>query len=973
MNPSEFVAKWRHVELTERAASHTHFNDVCGLVGHPAPVEADPKGEWFAFERGVTKQRGGRGWADVWKKDCFGWEYKGKHKNLDAAYDQLLRYRENLENPPLLVVCDLDRIIIHTNFTRTVKKVHTIPLEEIGEPKNLEILGWLFNDPDKLKPGQTSEAVTIDAARELASVAEKIRDRVGDPAKVAHYLDRIVFCLFAERVNLLPDKLFRNIVAKSGLDPDRFARQVGQLFEAMAHGGDFGSDVIRHFNGNLFDDGAAIRLTAAEMAHIGSSARHDWGSVDPSIFGTLFEQGMDPTKRSQLGAFYTSVGDIETLIDPVVMQPLRREWAQAREGIEHILSADIHSSPAHESIEKARVGVQDFLDRLHKVRVLDPACGSGNFLYVALQKLQDLEKEVLVFANDHGIGGFQPLVGPWQLFGIEKNAGAFDLAQVTVWIGWLQWRRANGFRDVEEPVLRTLDNFRCMDAILDLSDPENPKEPEWPEADFIVGNPPFLGNKRMRSELGDDYCAALWKLYGDRIPAMTDLCGYWFEKARAAIEARTSRSAGLLATTGIRQVGSRRVLDRIEASSKIFFAISDRGWFDEKGAAVRICMVGFGRPEDSLPVVLDGRDVSVIHADLKSGSDLSGQQRLVENVGLCFMGTTKVGAFDIEENQARKLLCDANPHGRPNSDVLRPFRNGSDLVRVNSNRWIIDFGVGMPEDEAALYDGPFEYLVKQVKPERTQNARKSRAEKWWMLGETLPAFRRAVRGLHRYIATARVAKHRLFVWLDSVVLPDSKIIAIARDDDYSLGVLQSRLHEIWTLANCGWHGLGNDATYNPTTCFETFPFPKPTDKQRGAISDATRRLDELRSGHLIPPGSTREEVMEFPASIDGPWSRHVRDPDSRGIGVARYVRLVPRSSVEAKQFAKRTLTALYNDRPTWLEQAHEKLDTAVCAAYGLVPDLADEELLARLQPLNLERASTRPNNGEERAGNDPDS
>jgi type II restriction/modification system DNA methylase subunit YeeA len=966
MTVSEFIVKWQRVELTERSASQQHFLDLCQLFEHLKPAEVDPAGEWFTFERGADKHGGGKGWADLWKRGFFGWEYKGKHKNLDAAYDQLLKYREALENPPLLVVCDMGRIVIHTNFTATAKKVYEIPLSELGSPRNIEILRQLFHDPERLRPGLTSEATTAEVAERLARTAQGLRNRGLDASDVARFLDRIVFCLFAEDVGLLPKDLFSRVVEKSNRDPQRFAKLIGQLFEAMMGGGDFGLEEIRHFNGNLFIESHVLELTPDEIDAIQAAGRLDWGAVDPSIFGTLFERGLDPAKRSQLGAQYTSREDIETLIEPVVMRPLREQWEKTQQTIESLLATGKSSAaekgrPLSEKAahEKARAVAREFLERLSEVKVLDPACGSGNFLYVTLQEMKDLEKEALVYAGDKQLGAFLPMVGPWQFYGIEVNPYAFDLAQTTVWIGYLQWIRSNGFGTPPDPILRRLDrNFFCMDAILDLSDPDNPKEPEWPAVDFIVGNPPFLGNKRQRSELGGDYVKALWQTYEDRLPAMSDLCCYWFEKARGMIAAGRCQRAGLLATTGIKQVGSRRVIERINESGKIFFAVSDRDWVLD-GASVRICMVGFGPNDITNQPTLDGSLAPHINADLTAGCDLTQKRTLAANTGLCFMGTTKVGAFDIDEATALEMLRGVNPNGRPNSDVLRPFRNGSDLVRTPSNRWIIDFGVGTPMPDASLYEDPFEYIVKYVKPERERNNDKWRREHWWLLGRTLPDFRRAVGQCTRYFATPRVSKHRVFVWLDTVVLPDSKVIATALADNFSFGVLHSHLHEIWTLATCGWHGIGNDATYNPKECFETFPFPHPTPEQEDRIAQAARELAELRTRWLNSPEWTREEILEFPGSIDGAWARYVHDPDPRGIGTVRYPRLAPKDETAAKQLAKRTLTNLYNQRPTWLDLAHKRLDHAVFAAYGLRPDMSDDDILASLLALNLEREPAR--------------
>jgi type II restriction/modification system DNA methylase subunit YeeA len=652
MTVAEFVTKWRKVELTERSASQQHFLDLCEVFAHPKPAEADPAGEWFTFERGAAKHGGGKGWADVWKRGFFGWEYKGKHKNLNAAYDQLLKYREALENPPLLVVCDMDRLIIHTNFTATASKIYDIPLGELDTPRNIEIMRWLFHEPLKLRPDATSEAITTEVAERLGLVAQGLRQRGCDPTEVAHFLDRIVFCLFAEDVGLLPPQLFSKIVEKSR-DPEHFAKLIGQLFDAMNQGGDFGLETIRHFNGNLFTESPVLALTAEEIKHVQAAARLDWGAVDPSIFGTLFERGLDPAKRSQLGAQYTSRKDIETLIEPVVMQPLRREWEEAREAVENLLATGKRKPTGKEkpltrdaqgkADREARAVLRQFHERLETVKVLDPACGSGNFLYVTLQKLKDLEKAVLVYAGDKGLGAFLPRVGPWQFYGIEINPYAFDLAQTTLWIGYLQWIQANGFGWPNDPILSRMDNFQNRDAILDLTDPEHPREPEWPTVEFIVGNPPFLGDKKMRGELGDEYVETLRRLYKGRVPGGADLVAYWFEKARNQIAQNKCKRAGLIATQAIRKGMNNKVLEHIKESGDIFFAVSDQDWI-LNGASVHVSMVGFdsGYEEDR---ILDGKPVTSILNKLTGGDndapDVSKATwiQVVSAIGFCLKNT----------------------------------------------------------------------------------------------------------------------------------------------------------------------------------------------------------------------------------------------------------------------------------------------------------------------------------------------
>ena len=547
--------------------------------------------------------------------------------------------------------------------------------------------------------------------------------------------------------------------------------------------------------------------------------------------------------------------------------------------------------------------------------MLDPACGSGNFLYVSLALMKALEKEVIAFSFAHGLSDFSPRVHPRQLFGIETNEYAHELASAVVWIGYLQWKYRNAFDLTgESPILQPLDNIRLADAVLDFdaNGDGTPNEAEWPSADVIIGNPPFLGSKLIRRELGDEYVDAMFEVWADRVPREADLCCYWFEKARSQIEQGHVRRAGLLATQGIRGGRNRVVLDRIAESGAIFWAQSDREWTLD-GAAVHVSMIGFDNGSETTRE-LDGLEVSEIYTDLSSGeTDVTKARRLKENLGISFMGDTKGGPFDIPESDAKRFLAHPNPDGRPNSDVVRPWINGSDITRRSRGMWIVDFPPGMVMEEAALYEAPFEYVVENVKPIRLENKREAYAEHWWLHMEPRPGMRAALSGLERYIATPRVSKHRLFVWVSVDTLPDSAVIAFARDDDCFFGILHSRIHELWAL-NQGTQ-LESRPRYTPTSTFETFPLPYPTTEQRNHISEAAQYLDTLREGWLNPS------------------SGDVGDSELR----------------------RRTLTNLYNDPPTWLRLAHERLDEAVSAAYGWPADLTDGEMIARLLGLNLER------------------
>ncbi|MCC6454610.1 MAG: class I SAM-dependent DNA methyltransferase [Caldilineaceae bacterium] len=925
LTPQAFVAKWRDTTLKERAAAQEHFIDLCRLVGHPTPAEDDPTGERFTFEAGADKQGGGQGWADVWKRNYFAWEYKGKHANLDKAYQQLLQYRESLLNPPLLVVCDIDRILIHTNFTNTVKRVVEIGLDDLLTAEGMRALRAIFYEPEAFRAAQTTEQVTQEAATEFARLAEHLRKWGHEPERIAHFLIRLLFCLFAEDIELLPNGLFTRLVEKGRLQPDAFNRQLRQLFGAMAVGDFFGEHLVSHFNGGLFDDDRTVELDRDGLGILHRVASLDWSSIEPSILGTLFERSLDPAKRSQLGAHYTSREDILLLIEPVLMAPLRREWEGVQAKATDLAQRRDETSDAGTRTRRhneLRALIQRFFDQIAATRVLDPACGSGNFLYVALRQMLDLEKEVSQFASTVGLPGLFPQSSPAQLYGIELNEYAHELAQATVWIGYIQWLHENGYGVPSEPILKRLDNIRQMDAILAFDAEGKPFEPEWPEAEVIVGNPPFLGDKLMKSRLDINYVESLRTRYSGRVPGGADLVTYWFERARELIELGKIKRVGLLATQAIRGGANRVVLDNVAKTGRIFWAISDRNWI-LNGATVHVSMVGFDDGKSDVSFELDGQAVEKINPDLTSEADTTLAQALLENENLAFIGTQKGGKFDIIPELAQAMLRSAgNPNGRPNSDVIKPWFNGIDITQRPRGMFIIDFGVDRALDTAAEYMTPFEYVKEAVKPQKEETNSEPRATaRWWLHQRSRPEMRAALQGLSRYIATPRVAKHRVFVWKDVSHLADSQVVVIASQSDYLFGVLHSRIHEVWARkTGTQLREAESGFRYSQTMTFETFPFPWPPgqeptgDARVEAIAEAAQELVAKRDAWLNPPGMSDAELK------------------------------------------KRTLTNLYNLRPTWLDLAHKKLDKAVFDAYGWPHDLSDEEILARLLALNLARA-----------------
>ncbi|MDE0150378.1 MAG: class I SAM-dependent DNA methyltransferase [Rhodospirillaceae bacterium] len=949
MTPGAFIAKWRASELKERSASQEHFIDLCRLLAEPTPAEADPAGERYCFERGARKDTGGDGWADVWKRGCFAWEYKGRRADLDAAFNQLRQYALALENPPLLIVSDMARFRIRTNWTNSVSVTHEFALDDLADGATRDILKWAMSDPERLRPGETRQTVTERAAATFAELAQGLRDRGHDPQTVAHFVNRLVFCMFAEDVGLLPGNMFTRMLEQARRRPDEFAELARDLFSAMSVGGRIGFESVAWFNGGLFDDDAALPLDREGIETALKAAALDWSEIDPSILGTLFERGLDPDKRSQLGAHYTDRDKIMRIVDPVIVRPLLAEWETAKAEIAVMVErADTAGSPAAQTRlrRQADRALRAFLERLRRFTVLDPACGSGNFLYLALHALKDIEHRVQLEAETLGLARGFPAVGPANVKGIEINAYAAELARVSVWIGEIQWMRRNGFSNSTNPILDPLDTIECRDAIL----APDGIEPDWPRADVVIGNPPFLGGKLLIGGLGEDYVSRMFAAWKERIPPEADLVCYWFVKAGEHVASDKATRVGLVATNSIRGGANRRALQAATDGRPIFDAWSDEPWVVD-GAAVRVSLVCFSGADDAYrpETRMDGEPADEIHSDLTvrrggAGIDLTGAKRVPANIGVAFMGDTKGGPFDIPGDLAREWLrLPANPDGRPNSDVLKPWVNGMDLTRRPTDKWIVDFGWSMTEADAALYEAPFGHVKEQVWPMRQRNRREAYRLSWWRHVEPRQGMWRALDGLSRFILTPRVAKHRLFVWCDAGVCPDSATIAIARDDDTIFGILHSRYHEAWSLRLGTWLGKGNDPRYTPTTTFETFPFPDglspdipaadyAEDSRAVAIADAARRLVELRNRWLNPPE----------------WVEWVGEP------VPGYpMRPVARDVAAAKELKARTLTNLYNARPQWFVDAHAALDAAVAAAYGWDAAISEDDALRELLALNV--------------------
>jgi hypothetical protein len=1056
-----------------------------------------------------------RGYADVFYRDHFAWENKAPGRNLDTALKQLLTYSLALSNPPLLVVCDRLTTRIHTQFNGHPSEVHTVLLAELDQPEKQALLRRLWLEPESFRPKKTSRDITEAAAKSFATLADGLRKRNHDADEVAHFLTQCLFCFFAEDVGLLPGRMFEGLVNNKHLTADKLTRGLTNLFTVMRKGGLYGNDDIPWFNGGLFKKVNVPELSIMEVTELRNAAALNWSAIDVSIFGTLFERGLDPSKRSQLGAHYTDPATILRIVEPVLTRPLLQKWELLAQEIRGLQAKSTKKGDKHYKAAQAKFVL--WLEDLKDYRVLDPACGSGNFLFLGLKALKDIEHKSHLDAAAMGLDRQADLVtGPHNVLGIELNEYAAELARVTVWIGELQWRIEHGYDFKTNPVLEPLDHIECRDALLSfiaggtgsgaragpMPGPHASKgaaksaptsappthqnlmeggedagaapaismracgtgaiarrfatEAPWPKASVVIGNPPFLGDRKMIRELGEDYTFALRKAYEGRLPGGADLVCYWFEKARKAIETNGLGVAGLVSTNSIRGGANRKVLDAICETTRIFEAWSDEGWVNE-GAAVRVSLVAFGHATQAAQ--LDGVGVDAIAADLspqKAGdaTDLTTATKLTQNANASFIGTQKNGPFDVSGELARQWLAQPNPNGLSSATVLRPFVNGIGVTRRPEDVWVIDFDK-MSEADASLFEHPFAHAIREVKPTRMDLRRDWHRLHWWCHGDPRPAMKLAMTSIARVIVSPRVSKHRVFAWFSSQVLPDSAVVAIARADDTNFGILHSRFHELWSLRMCTWLGVGNDPRYTPTTCFETFPFPAgltPADT-------AHQRTETVDGGATIPgnwgqspnsqgtmPASGHAKLESDPNSplapvqyaqaatkniatksvdLEGGWaaggSAQVKKEPAQRAGDTEQNRLPPSHPAHAanvkanataiataakhlndlrenwlnpkewtdrvseviplgmdkspypdrilpklgheKDLAERTLTKLYNQRPTWLDAAHKALDMAVAQAYGwsdYTAAMPDEEILKRLLALNLERAGGTP-------------
>jgi hypothetical protein len=932
---------------------------------------------------------------------------KGNARPQLSTWDALMRSaRKQAENyaraldewPPFLVVADVGHVIeLYADFSRQGKNYAQFPdrnsfrvsMADLRSPETRERLKAVWEDPFSLDPGRHAAEVTQDVAALLAKMTQSMerRARSDDPVlkgewafKVSKFLMRCIFAMFAEDIGLLSKGAFLKLIEQHKSKANRFHFAANDFFATMDKGG-YSPAIqqdIKKFNGGLFREAISVEITEDELTLLEKAARRDWRAVEPAIFGTLLEQALTERDRSKLGAHYTPRAYVERLVVPTIIEPLRDDWDVVQsEAIGKLLDGDDKG---------ARWAVRKFHDRLCDTRVLDPACGTGNFLYVSMELMKRLEGEVLDFLKELGETS-EPLrtVDPHQFLGIERNPRAAPIAELVLWIGYIQWWFRTRERQVlAEPILKDFGTVKIGDAVLaydrqellrdehgrpitrqdpnavklhpvtgeEIPDPDaklevyryvNSRPTQWPEAEFVIGNPPFIGNKRSKQRLGEDYVSALRGAYSG-VPRSVDYVMYWWFKFSEMLKARRIRNFGLITTNSIIQPLNRPGLEYLlekDPKCNLVFTIPDHPWVDvEKGAAVRVAMlvaqrgnaegklveiVTGNRRRGNNPVIGYREERGHINVKLRIGLDTTKAVSLLANKGVSHQGVILVGeGFRLTPVERSTLVSSDRTYDL----VIRPYRIGNDLTDRPEDRFVIDANDIEETTLRSTYPRAYQILLDRVKPERDVNNDKAFRESWWKFGRRRPEIVELAAGRRFYIATCRTARYRVFVLMDASIVPDAKIIFIGLSDAYYLGILSSNIHVTWSLASGAWLGVGNDSNYNHSECFEPFPFPNTAETLKQRIRELGDELDGLRKRVLQEHEfltitklySVREKLQSGALLNESEKAIH----DAGCVGV--------------------------------IHELHNKIDAAVAEAYGWPADLSDDDILGRLVALNKERA-----------------
>ena len=1037
-----FIERWRKSGGAERANYQLFLGELAGLLGVPVPDPARESNQHndYVFERSVAfKHPDGSqttGFIDLYKRDCFVLEAKQSAKRskkpdpnrLDLMSEDatqvkagtatrgtrgwdtaLLAARRQAEDyakalpkehgwPPFLVIADVGHCIeLYADFVRQGKNYAQFPdrrgyrimLEDLRDEAVRARLRLVWTDPMALDPARKSAEVTRDIAARLAKVARTVEKRGHAPGKVAEFLMRCLFTMFAEDVELLPSGAFTKLLDEMKETPDKFKFALEDIWKAMNTGGFAGviQEVVKRFNGGLFANPEAIALEPDEIHELWVAARRNWQEVEPAIFGTLLERALDTRERHKLGAHYTPRAYVERLVVPTIIEPLSADWK--------IVQAEAEQLMREGKAKEARKVVRAFHQQLCQTRVLDPACGTGNFLYVSMELMKRLEGEVLDYLADLGeeqylleLSGHT--VDPHQFLGLEINPRAVQIADLVIWIGFLKWQiRTGGQSAIEEPVLRAFKNIREQDAVLayekremvrdehgkpvtrwdgvttkkhpvtgeDVPDEtarmelytySKPKPAEWPKADFIVGNPPFLGGKDIRADLGDGYAEAIWAVR-PHIPGGADFVMHFWDHAAELVRMDKARRFGLITTNSVTQTFSRRVIEHHMNAKKplsLVFAIPDHPWMKSADkAAVRIAMtVGVPGPKQGLlltsgketdldtdqPQVELSEKEGLIWSNLKLGADLAAVTPLLANEGLSSPGVKLHGAGFIVTAAEAKALGLGSVEGLEKH--IRPYRNGRDITAIPRGVMVIDLYDLEESEVQTKFPAVYQWVYERVRPERMSNREDFRRKYWWWFGRRHTDFRNFTSGLSRFISTVETSKHRFFMFLDSSIRPDNMLVNIGSDAAFLLAGLSSRIHVTWVLAVGGT--LEDRPRYNKTRCFDPFPFPELTEKQKAHLRELGERLDAFRK------------------------ERQAAHPDLTMTAMYNVLERLRELEANAQAAPLTDKEKLIHEKGlvSVLKQIHDEIDAATFEAYGWPRDLSDEEILERLVALNKARA-----------------
>jgi hypothetical protein len=991
-NIQGFLAKWQGSQGNERANYQTFFDDLCVALGVERPIpKGTVKGDPFCFDKEITVFHKDRketsNFIDFHKEGYFLIEAKqgsnsskqstprrgtdGYSRMMEKAFYQAQSYTLFLTNkPPFLMTCDIgSHFELWMSFSGNYGGYgarEVITIDRLLDEKVFDRFVAIFSDPQSLNPEKYRARVTREVAGTLAKLAKWLEEQGKEPQEVANFLMRCIFTMFAEDVRLLQGEIFTRALKERWIpEPSRFKAEIEDLWKVMNTGGKFNFDAIPQFNGSFFANAIAFDLPREQLEVLYEAAQKDWREVEPAIFGTLLERALEKKERSRLGAHYTPRSYVERLVRPVVMEPLRKEWELTEWVVHGILALkDGQEEPTELQRNKAKAEILAFLERLKQIKILDPACGSGNFLYVTLDLLKTLEQEVL--NRLEMLTGVSQLrldfdqVNPSQFLGIEINPRAAAIAELVIWIGYLQWHfKRYGTTPPTNPILKDFHNIEFRDAVLaydgreldvdaktgkvrsrwggrtmrhpvtgeDVPDPSdqvpiyryiNPRPAVWQEADYIVSNPPFIGNKRMRDRLGDGYVDALRATHGD-ISDTVDFVMYWWNQSAKLVIANKLKSFGLITTNSITQTFNRKVLQEYLSGTNpisLTFAIPDHPWIDSTdGAAVRIAMtvaksekfegvlskvVQESESDDGITVVSLASERGLINVDLSLGRDVVSTFQLLSNSKLSGQGVIILGdGFQLNEKEYLKLL-EQEPQG---IHLVKRYRNGRDITDKPRNLRIIDL-YGLTELQVKQYPYIYQRIYDLVRPKRLEMKDKARREQWWLFGRSNQEIRNAIHELDRYIITCRTAKYRVFMFVENDVLPADRLIAFGLDDAFYLAVLSSSPHLIWALKTGGF--LEDRPNYNHSDCFGKFPFPDATLEQKEKIRQLGERLDRHRK---------QVQAQHPEITITGMYN------------LLEKLRKGEDFTDKDREYNNKALVST-------LKQIHDELDNAVLEAYG---------------------------------------